>query len=260
MKMTKAIAIPYDMNKKHFVMMMFFVFGLLSIFGCGGGGGDKGGTDPLVCAAPFVPNNSGTACICPTGTHPEGSTCVTNTTPDTTPPTVFITAPANNATVSGNLSLTASVVDDHGVAEVILVVDGSQTGNTFTESPANIFTTNVNTTSLGNGSHTLKVCAIDTSSNTGCSANLTVTVNNTTASANWAAVTSPTTSSLSSVWGSGSNDVWAVGSNGVIVHWNGTAWAAVTSPTTSSLSSVWGSGSNDVWAVGLGGIIIRYNQ
>src|SRR5260221_13237206 len=31
---------------------------------------------------------------------------------------------------------------------------------------------------------------------------------------------------LQAVWGSGPNDVWAVGAGGVILHWNGTAWTS----------------------------------
>ena len=33
-------------------------------------------------------------------------------------------------------------------------------------------------------------------------------------------------------------------------HWDGLAWTNSATPTTSKLSGVWGSSSNDVWAVG----------
>jgi hypothetical protein len=56
--------------------------------------------------------------------------------------------------------------------------------------------------------------------------------------------------SLSGVWGSGANDVWAVGSGGAILHWNETAWTTVSSSTGIDLYGIWGSGANDVWAVG----------
>ena len=45
-------------------------------------------------------------------------------------------------------------------------------------------------------------------------------------------------------------DVWAVGENGTILHWDGTAWSASASGTTSALWGVWGSGPSDVYAVG----------
>jgi len=77
---------------------------------------------------------------------------------------------------------------------------------------------------------------------------------------------------LSSVWGSGPNDVWSVGSactywgdyagygstNGVdcyesILHFDGTSWTA--SPSRpGALSGVWGRNACDVWAVGQGPI------
>src|SRR5215510_5695776 len=55
---------------------------------------------------------------------------------------------------------------------------------------------------------------------------------------------------LFGVWGSGANDVWAVGGPGTILHWDGFDWMSVSSGTTSFLSGVWGSGASDVWAVG----------
>ncbi|MGI0049892.1 MAG: Ig-like domain-containing protein, partial [Nitrososphaera sp.] len=43
---------------------------------------------------------------------------------DTTAPTVSITAPANGATISGTVSVTASASDNVGVAKVVFYVDG----------------------------------------------------------------------------------------------------------------------------------------
>ena len=82
----------------------------------------------------------------------------------------------------------------------------------------------------------------------------------------WSSVTNPMSgtqnSDLSSVWGSGLNDVWAVGNpGGTIVHWNGSAWSSVTSTMNGTQMGVWGSGPNDVWAVGVGvngGTILHY--
>jgi hypothetical protein len=73
----------------------------------------------------------------------------------------------------------------------------------------------------------------------------------------------PQGNDLNGVWGVGSADVWAVGANGTVVHWNGSEWsttgAASNSGTTSYLQDVWGSGSNDVWAVGSAGTVVRWN-
>jgi hypothetical protein len=53
---------------------------------------------------------------------------------------------------------------------------------------------------------------------------------------------------LTSVWGSGPNDVWAVGSGGTIIHWNGSAWEPTPTNLKNTFYAVWGSGPNDVWA------------
>jgi hypothetical protein len=54
---------------------------------------------------------------------------------------------------------------------------------------------------------------------------------------------------LVSVWGSGPNDVWAVGALGNVIHWDGKAWASAPVPSHWSLRAVWGTGPNDVWTV-----------
>ncbi len=56
---------------------------------------------------------------------------------------------------------------------------------------------------------------------------------------------------LKAVWGSGPNDVWAVGSGGSITHWNGTAWTVTPAGTKYTLYAIWGSGPNDVWAASM---------
>lgn len=55
---------------------------------------------------------------------------------------------------------------------------------------------------------------------------------------------------LSGVWGSASDDVWAVGEAGTILHYDGAQWTASESPTKAWLTSVSGSAPDDVWAVG----------
>jgi len=48
-------------------------------------------------------------------------------------------------------------------------------------------------------------------------------------------------------------DAWLAGDNGQIVHWNGDKFIETTTSTTNKLSSIWGTSSNDLWAVGSGG-------
>jgi hypothetical protein len=71
---------------------------------------------------------------------------------------------------------------------------------------------------------------------------------------------------LTSVWGSSASDVFAVGSYGTILHYDGSSWSAMSSGTTDLLSGVWGSSPTDVFAVGgwwtdsvLHGTILHYN-
>jgi hypothetical protein len=75
----------------------------------------------------------------------------------------------------------------------------------------------------------------------------------------WQPVPSGTPNGLTAVWGSSSTDVWAVGRQGTIVHWNGDSWSLFSSGTTAALDAVWGSAANDVWAVGTGGTIVHWN-
>jgi hypothetical protein len=94
---------------------------------------------------------------------------------DTTPPTVALTAPANGATVSGTISVTASASDNVGVVGVQFKRDGVNLGTEDLTSP---YSTSWNTTSVSNGSYTLTAVARDAAGNTTTSAARTVTVSN----------------------------------------------------------------------------------
>jgi len=76
----------------------------------------------------------------------------------------------------------------------------------------------------------------------------------------WHPMDSGTRSVLRAVWGSGPNDVFAVGENGVILHYDGWTWSVMNGATLLiDLLGVWGSGPNDVYAVGESGTILHYN-
>ena len=69
---------------------------------------------------------------------------------------------------------------------------------------------------------------------------------------------------LRAVWGSSGTDVFAVGDESTILHYNGSVWTAMPSPPTgNNLYGVWGSSGTDVFVVGgagrLPGVILRYN-
>jgi len=70
---------------------------------------------------------------------------------------------------------------------------------------------------------------------------------------------SPAAFTLRGVWAVSADDVWAVGDNGAIEHFDGSAWTLIASPVTTSLVAVWGSETNDVWAVGEKGTIVHFD-
>ncbi|WP_437718353.1 hypothetical protein WMF45_19170 [Sorangium sp. So ce448] len=53
---------------------------------------------------------------------------------------------------------------------------------------------------------------------------------------------SPTSVLLGGVWGSGPRDVFAVGSGGALLHYDGISWLTLNSTTNSTLNAVWGQG------------------
>jgi len=95
--------------------------------------------------------------------------------PDTTPPSVTITAPAAGA-VSASVTVSATAADNVGVAGVQFRLNGANLGSEDTNAP---YSTTWNTTSVANGTYTLTAVARDAAGNTTTSATVTVTVSNT---------------------------------------------------------------------------------
>ena len=91
---------------------------------------------------------------------------------DPTPPTVAITAPANNAQVSDIVNVTADASDNVGVAGVQFFVDGVATGAEDTAAPYGLAW---DTRAVSNGAHTLTARARDAAGNTTLSAPVTST-------------------------------------------------------------------------------------
>ena len=75
----------------------------------------------------------------------------------------------------------------------------------------------------------------------------------------WTQMVSFSTADLYGVWGTGPEDVFAVGSGGAILHYDGEEWSVQDSGVTVRLYAVWGSSSSNVFAVGGGGSILRYD-
>ncbi len=72
----------------------------------------------------------------------------------------------------------------------------------------------------------------------------------------WRSMATPTSLRIRSVWGSRFDDVYAVGTDGIIIHYDGANWEPMTVPTSVRLREVWGAGPDDVYAVGDLGTIV----
>ena len=63
---------------------------------------------------------------------------------------------------------------------------------------------------------------------------------------------------LQAVWANASDDVFVVGSNGRIFHYDGGSWSPMRAGSAWDLRDVWGRARNDVYAVGPSGVV-RYD-
>lgn len=62
------------------------------------------------------------------------------------------------------------------------------------------------------------------------------------------------------VWGSGPNDVWFVGDNGLILRWDGSRWSSPTCPPTSEgLNGIFGTAADHIVAVGQSGTVLHWD-
>ncbi|HEX7862769.1 MAG TPA: LamG-like jellyroll fold domain-containing protein [Verrucomicrobiae bacterium] len=96
---------------------------------------------------------------------------------DVSAPVVSITSPAQAATVSGNVTISANATDDVGVLGVQFRVDGANVGAEDTTVPYSI---SWNSAALPNGNHNITAIARDASGKQTTSSPVTVNVNNTT--------------------------------------------------------------------------------
>ena len=75
----------------------------------------------------------------------------------------------------------------------------------------------------------------------------------------WNPMSSGTSVTLFSVWGSSDTDVFAVGEGGCILHYDGSQWSLMNSGSTEVLRGVWGTGPSDVFAVGEHGTVLHFD-
>jgi hypothetical protein len=93
---------------------------------------------------------------------------------DTTAPAVSIASPLDGGTVSGVVSIDASPTDDLGVQKVQFWVDSTYLG--FDASSP--YSRSWNSASVANGTHTIRVRAVDWAGNVSSDVTITVTVSN----------------------------------------------------------------------------------
>ncbi|HVW30878.1 MAG TPA: LamG-like jellyroll fold domain-containing protein [Polyangiaceae bacterium] len=172
------------------------------------------------------------------------TTPVNDTGPDTTPPSVSITAPTDGANVAGTTDIRANVSDDIEVADVKFLVDGNVVGETNWPP----FVVHWDSTTVTAGSHTLTVQATDEASNSTTSSSVTVSVipNALVAAYNF---DEGSGTALNDVTGNGndatlSGQTWATGKYGTGLSFEGNSYITVAdSPlldlTTGMTLSAW---------------------
>jgi hypothetical protein len=96
-------------------------------------------------------------------------------TVDNSAPTVTITAPTSGATVSATVTVSATASDNVGVVGVQFRLDGANLG---AEDTTSLYSISWDTTTAGNGPHTLTAVARDAAGNATTSSGVSVTVSN----------------------------------------------------------------------------------
>ncbi len=132
-------------------------------------------------------SDAGSPSTCTGGTFDDRDDLVFTYQVDTTPPTAAVTSPASGANVHGVISVAGTASDDTGIAQVILLIDGSElpfsrplaTGAARSSVVTTSFSLPLDTTTLTAGSHLIAAEATDLAGNVGDSAPVTILVDNT---------------------------------------------------------------------------------
>lgn len=61
------------------------------------------------------------------------------------------------------------------------------------------------------------------------------------------------------LWGSGPEDVYAVGQDGIIRRFDGESWTTISTPTFEGLNGIWGTGPDDIFVVGDNATMLHYD-
>ncbi|MBI2116976.1 MAG: hypothetical protein HYT85_18115 [candidate division NC10 bacterium] len=141
-----------------------------------------------------------------------------------------ITAPISGATVIGTITAAASATDNVGVVGVQFKLDGANLGTEVTAAP---YSVSWNTTTAGNGAHTLTAVARDAAGNTATSGGVTVSVSND--------ITAPVISgvAVSNLSSSGATVTWATdeGSDSQVEYGPTIAYGSLTPLDTTKVTA-----------------------
>jgi hypothetical protein len=61
------------------------------------------------------------------------------------------------------------------------------------------------------------------------------------------------------IGGSGPDDVWAIGGDGLSLHYDGHKWTPVETGSKAILWSLWSGKNKETWLAGNGGTLLRWN-
>ena len=78
----------------------------------------------------------------------------------------------------------------------------------------------------------------------------------------WTLVNAKTVPILHGLFILSAHNIWAVGDEGTILHYDGIQWTKITSPiisNTLSFTAISATSSNDVWVIGFSGILLHYD-
>lgn len=145
---------------------------------------DGSSIGPPITSSPYTTNWNST--VVSDGAHTlyavalnnagEYATSSVSLTVDNTPPSVSLTAPSSPSTVSGaSVSLSAAASDNIAIKQVQFEVDGTNIGPAITSSP---YATTWDSTSIGDGAHSISAVVQDTAGNVATSS-ISVIVDNT---------------------------------------------------------------------------------
>src|SRR5438045_3499578 len=64
----------------------------------------------------------------------------------------------------------------------------------------------------------------------------------------WSVEASPVDEGLGHIWGTAADNIWIVGGNGSILHYDGTTWSNVSPTIGVDFLSIHGLAADDIWA------------